>query len=113
MGGGRAENGARAPLFLHLAPSQVPRQEGCPTRLFGGTDHARRIQAGKDRQWHATGAHRVRLRSASRRPPSRSVPKKRWRLGGTNEEHREPCLEESFLREPCLRESCRVEAMAV
>src|ERR1700720_3737044 len=61
-GGGRAKNGARAPLFLYLAPSQVPRQEGCPTRLFGGTDHARRIQAGKDRQWHAAGAHRVRLR---------------------------------------------------
>ena len=37
-------------------------KKAAPTRLFGGTDHARRIQAGKDRQGHATGAHRVRLR---------------------------------------------------
>src|SRR5664280_855655 len=42
MGGCRAENGARTPLFLYLA-SLFHRSQG---RLFEGAAHTRRIQAG-------------------------------------------------------------------
>jgi uncharacterized protein YndB with AHSA1/START domain len=49
-------------FFLHLASPQVPRARRVLRRLLERTDHACGIQAGEDRQWHVTGAHRVRLR---------------------------------------------------
>src|SRR6266436_8776407 len=66
MGGRRAENGARKPLFLHL--------EGRPKNRFKRDVHARRIQAGEDCERHTASADGVRLRQDPRRPRPRSIP---------------------------------------
>ena len=50
-------------LFSFTWPHPSPlTKDGLFAGLLTGTDHARRIQAGEDRQRHVTGAHRVRLR---------------------------------------------------
>src|SRR6202167_5292945 len=100
VGSHGAENGARAALFVHLASSQIHRKSGLSRRLLERTDHARRIPAGENRQWYVAGADRVRLRQASRRSPSRSVPKKRRRLDRTNEEHRKICHTKAVTAQP-------------
>ncbi len=44
------------------------------SRLFEGDAHARRIQAGEDRERYTASAHGVRLRQDPQRPPPRSIP---------------------------------------
>src|SRR6266446_6785860 len=66
MGGRRAKNGARTALFLHL--------EGRSQNRFKRDVHARRIQAGEDRERYTASAHGVRLRQDLRRPRPRSIP---------------------------------------
>src|SRR6516162_2413939 len=63
MGGGRAENGARTAVFLHLASSEVPGQGGVPDgRPLKRPDYACRIQVGEDRNWHVACAYGVWFR---------------------------------------------------
>src|SRR3989442_962709 len=79
MGGRRAENGARTALFLHL--------EGRSQNRSKRDAHARRIQAGEDRERYTASAHGVRLRQDPRRRGPRRFPQERRRWDGANEEY--------------------------